>query len=235
MATHALHEILFIDIETVSQYADYEAVPDRIQQIWKKKSQIVAKDVEPDKSYFDKAAIYAEYGKVIVIGLGIVHGGFGDEKLRIKAFASDNELELLQKFSLFLEENKFIKKICAHNGKEFDFPYLCRRMLVNGIKIPQLLTVAHLKPWEIPHIDTLEMWKFGDWKNFTSLETLAAIFDIPTSKDNIDGSLVNKFYYEYQSLDKIEEYCKNDVLVLVQLYLRLMQLQPIPEKNVTIL
>ncbi|HTF80652.1 MAG TPA: ribonuclease H-like domain-containing protein, partial [Cytophagales bacterium] len=175
------------------------------------------------------------YGKIIVIGVGVIHKQDDEDKLRIKAFASDDERELLQWFANILEDNKSIRRLCAHNGKEFDFPYLCRRMLVNKVKLPSLLCISNLKPWEIPHIDTLEMWKFGDWKNYTSLETLATIFDIPTSKSDIDGSQVNTYYYIHKALDKIATYCKNDVLVLVQLYLSLMQLKPIEEKNVTIL
>ncbi len=235
MLPEQIHEILFLDIETVSQYKDYDELPERFKQIWSKKSQIVAKDADPEKNYFDKSAIYAEYGKVIVIGIGLIHYQNGEAKLRIKAFASDDEYQLLSDFVQFVSDNKFIKRLCAHNGKEFDFPYLCRRMLVNKIKLPPILNISNLKPWEIPHIDTLEMWKFGDWKNYTSLETLATVFDIPTSKNDIDGSLVNKYYYEHQALNRIADYCKNDVLVLVQLYLNLIQLQPIESKNVTIL
>lgn len=235
MSQDHVHEILFLDIETVSQYKDYDELPDRFKQIWTKKSQIVAKDADPEKNYFDKSAIYAEYGKVIVIGIGLIHKQNGEAKLRIKAFASDDEYQLLSDFVQFLADNKFIKRLCAHNGKEFDFPYLCRRMLVNKIKLPPILNISNLKPWDIPHLDTLEMWKFGDWKNYTSLETLATVFDIPTSKNDIDGSLVNKYYYENQALNQIADYCKNDVLVLVQLYLNLIQLQPIESKNVTIL
>lgn len=235
MLPEQIHEILFLDIETVSQYKDYDELPERFKQIWSKKSQIVAKEADPERNYFDKSAIYAEYGKVIVIGIGLIHYQNGEAKLRIKAFASDDEYQLLSDFVQFVSDNKFIKRLCAHNGKEFDFPYLCRRMLVNKIKLPPILKISNLKPWEIPHLDTLEMWKFGDWKNYTSLETLATVFDIPTSKNDIDGSLVNKYYYEHQALNRIADYCKNDVLVLVQLYLNLIQLQPIESKNVTIL
>lgn len=235
MLPEQIHEILFLDIETVSQYKDYDELPERFKQIWSKKSQIVAKEADPERNYFDKSAIYAEYGKVIVIGIGLIHYQNGEAKLRIKAFASDDEYQLLSDFVQFVSDNKFIKRLCAHNGKEFDFPYLCRRMLVNKIKLPPILKISNLKPWEIPHLDTLEMWKFGDWKNYTSLETLATVFDIPTSKNDIDGSLVNKYYYEHKALNRIADYCKNDVLVLVQLYLNLIQLQPIESKNVTIL
>jgi hypothetical protein len=118
-----VHEILFLDIETVSQYKDYDELPDRFKQIWTKKSQIVAKDTDPEKNYFDKSAIYAEYGKVIVIGIGLIHQQNGEAKLRIKAFASDDEYQLLSDFVQFLSDNRFIKRLCAHNGKEFDFPY----------------------------------------------------------------------------------------------------------------
>ena len=122
--------------------------------------------------------------------------------------------------------------LCAHNGKEFDFPYLCRRYLVNGIEIPVALQISGKKPWEIKHADTLEMWKFGDRKNYTSLDLLAAIFDIESSKKNIDGSMVNMVFYEEDDLDRIIEYCKQDVVVTANLYLKLNLLPDIPSKNV---
>lgn len=230
-----LSEILFIDIETVSQVRDYESLPERFKHAWEKKAKIIAKDSTPNDVYFEKSAIFAEYGKVVVIGMGLIHKHNGEDKLRIKAFASDNEHELLSMFVNFLSDHKNIKRLCAHNGREFDFPYLCRRLLINKIKIPSILNFSNLKPWEIPHLDTLDMWKFGDWKNYTSLETLATVFDIPTSKDGIDGSQVNDYYYNKKGLEQISLYCKKDVLVLAQVYLNLIQQQPIDDKNVTIL
>ena len=123
-------------------------------------------------------------------------------------------------------------KLCAHNGKEFDFPYLCRRMLVNSITIPEVLNLSGKKPWDVPHLDTMEMWKFGDHKHYTSLDLLAAIFNIPTSKTEMDGSMVNKVYYEEKNLDKISSYCIGDVVALAQLYLRLKGLNMVEQQHI---
>ena len=160
-----------------------------------------------------------------------------EPSLRIKSFASDDETELLSSFKSLLEkkfdQNKLM--LCAHNGLEFDFPYLCRRMIKNGIKLPLCLDIAGKKPWEVNHIDTMELWKFGDRKSYTSLDLLAAIFDIESSKDDIDGSMVNEVYYENKQLERIAHYCMQDVLVTAQLFLKLNCLPVIPEENITLL
>lgn len=236
IATNTIFETLFIDIETVTQYESFKELPERFQTLWNKKHKSLR--IETDaigETYTNKAAIYAEFGKVIVIAAGIILEKEGKLHARIKSFENSNEKLLLQEFADFLNEHKKIKKICAHNGKEFDFPYLCRRMIINQVKIPQILDISQLKPWEVPHYDTLDMWKFGDYKNYTSLETLAAVFNIETSKDGIDGSMVNSYYYQHRDLEKIVLYCKKDVQVLIQIFLCLIQLQPIPSENVTIL
>lgn len=235
MKIYPITETLFIDIETVSQFENFELVPERFKSLWQKKHKQLNLQSECNESYFERAGIYAEFGKIIVIAAGIIIEKEGEKHLRIKAFSSHNEFELLSQFAQFLNENNRIKYLCAHNGREFDFPYLCRRMLVNKIAVPHQLNISQLKPWEIPHFDTLDMWKFGDYKNYTSLETLATVFNIETSKDGIDGSMINSQYYYIKDLEKIVLYCKKDVLVLTQVFLCLIQLQPIQEKNVTVL
>ncbi len=215
----SLEKILFLDIETVPMCSDYSGLPERFIPLWDKKAGYLKRDDEDTpESLFPRAGIYAEFGKVVCISFGIYIQG----TLRIKSFYGDDEKQLLTEFANLLE-SKFSSKdfqLCAQNGKEFDFPYLARRMLINGIPLPEILDLAGKKPWEVSHLDTMELWKFGDFKNYTSLEVLAAVFDIPTPKDDIDGSQVGKVYWEDKDLDRIVTYCQKDVLTIVQLFLR---------------
>jgi predicted PolB exonuclease-like 3'-5' exonuclease len=229
-----LKNLIFIDIETVSGTKEYTSLSPRLQEAWKKKSTILdPENSDYTYSYFDRAAIYAEFGKIIVIGIGFFHENENKELvLRVKSISSDNEKQLLEEFCQLIEKG-FVPSnvsLCAHNGKEFDFPYLCRRMLINNIVLPEYLSISGKKPWEIRHYDTMEMWKFGDRKNYTSLELLAAAFDLKSSKEGIDGSKVNTTYYNENRLDIISEYCQQDVAVLAQLFLKLNSIQlPAPE------
>ena len=229
-----LKNLIFIDIETVSGTKEYGLLSPRLQEAWKKKSNIlVPENSDYDSTYFDKAAIYAEFGKIIVIGIGFFHENENKELvLRVKSIASENEQQLLEDFCQLIKKG-FVPanvSLCAHNGKEFDFPYLCRRMLINNIVLPEYLAISGKKPWEIRHYDTMEMWKFGDRKSYTSLELLAATFDLKTSKETIDGSKVNSTYYNENKLDLISDYCQKDVAVLAQLFLKMNSIElPTPE------
>ncbi len=231
--------LLVIDIETVSSVSSYDALSERMQHLWDKKAQLIKNDenLTSEELFFKKAAIYAEFGKIICIAIGFFTKNETDEAvLRVKALASDDEQQLLNEFKILLEE-KFDQqnlRLAAHNGREFDFPYLCRRMLVNSIPIPEALQLSGKKPWEVQHIDTMEMWKFGDKKSFTSLDLLAALFDIESSKDQIDGSEVNEVYYVEQDLEKIAAYCKKDVVVTAQLLLKLNGLTNVKSPNIQI-
>ncbi len=230
-------DFLVIDIETVSGNGNAGTLSKKLFSHWEKKAEFIRNPDEKsaEELYEERAAIYAEFGKVIVIGMAIYHEWKGKPAMRIKSLASHDEKELLTDFKNFIE-GKFDQdnlRLCAHNGKEFDFPYLCRRMLINDIKIPWSLNMSGKKPWEVNHIDTMELWKFGDWKSFTSLDLLTTIFDIPSSKTEMDGSMVSKTYYqEKDGLQKIEEYCKRDVIATAQLYLRLNNLPLIEESQV---
>lgn len=230
-----LKNLAFIDIETVSLTHDFHSLPPRLQEAWAKKSvQLDAEKKDFAAHYFEKAAIYAEFGKVLVIGIGFFHENEQKELcLRVKALTNPDEKTLLVEFCHLMEKGFLTSDLalCAHNGKEFDFPYLCRRMLVNGISLPDYLNISGKKPWEIRHHDTLEMWKFGDRKNYTSLDLLATIFNIPSSKNGIDGSMVNTAYYLENKLESIVEYCKRDVIVLAQLYLKMHNLALPKEEN----
>lgn len=234
-----LENILFIDVETVPLYQNYNSAPDEYKTLWDKKaSYLIKTENDNAESLYGRAGIYAEFGKIICISAGYLHYADGICSLRIKSFFNDNEAQLLSEFAALLKfyegKNKDII-LCAHNGKEFDFPYISRRMLVNGLPLPAVLQLASKKPWEVQHLDTLELWKFGDYKHYTSLELLAYIFNIPTPKSDIKGSDVARVYWEEGNLERIVEYCQKDVLTVVQLLLRFTGKPVISDEQVVIL
>lgn len=216
MANTKIENILFLDIETVPVIYKYNDLDKSSKELWDRKWQFI-KEVPPEKHY-EKAGIYAEFAKVVCIGVGFYNG----KKFRIKALASDNEVEILNELSSLLGQhfNTAAHLLCAHNGKEFDFPFLCRRFLINNLPLPKALQIQGLRPWEVKHIDTLDLWKFGDVKNYSSLNLLAHVLGIPSPKDDMDGSQVSKTFYEDKNLDKISAYCKKDVITLVRVYNR---------------
>ena len=214
-------QILFLDIETVPQYPTYEAAPENWQQLWNKKAALIRrKDEDTPENLYERAGIYAEFGQIVCISVGYIAGGDVPE-VRIKSFAGTDEKQVLREFTAIFEKSSRFSFLCAHNGKEFDFPYLCRRMLVNGVPIPGILNIAGKKPWEVSHFDTMELWKFGDYKSFVSLDLLSAVFGIPTPKDDIDGSEVYGVYYNDKDLPRIVTYCEKDVLTLMKVFYKL--------------
>jgi len=226
-------QILYLDIETTSAYASYFDMPERIRLLWDKKAKTInyKGDLKP-MELFNRSGIYSEFGKIVCISVGYVVPE--SLKLRIKSYYSHDEKKLLSGFAELLNKHFYSSKhlLCAHNGKEFDFPYIARRMLIHGIKLPALLNIAGKKPWEIRHIDTLELWKFGDYKHFTSLDLLTAIFDIPSPKSDINGSQVNEVYWQQNDLKRIAEYCQNDVIAIVQLLNRYRGMELVPEDRI---
>ncbi|QSE98070.1 3'-5' exonuclease [Fulvivirga lutea] len=222
-----LKNILFLDIETVSQTFDYQKVDERLKKQWARKASFLKREegVSDEDLYIERAGIFAEFGQIIVIGMAFFHMEGDELQLRTKAIKGDNEKELLEEFKGILSKMNSDLLLCAHNGKEFDFPYLSRRMLVNGIPLPDVLNLSGKKPWEVNHLDTMDMWKFGDWKHYTSLDLLAAIFGIESSKSDMDGSMVNAVYHEENGLDKIADYCIQDVIVTAQLYAKLRSVE----------
>ncbi len=211
--------ILFIDIETAPICKNINELSEKMKSLWDKKSKYFRTENQDAEDVYERAGIYAEFGKIICISAGYLTK---DSIFRIKSFYNDDEKILLTEFRSMLQKSYkgTDKYLCAHNGKEFDYPYIARRMLINGIEIPDILNLAGKKPWEVKHLDTMELWKFGDYKNYTSLELLTEVFNIPTPKDDIDGSMVAKVYWEENDLDRIVSYCEKDVLAVVQLFLR---------------
>ena len=231
-----LKSILIVDIETVASNNEYQQLHEGLQKEWDKKASYLhtSNELSPEEFYDNRAGIYAEFGKVVTIAVGF-YSPLTAEKigLRVKAFAGDDEKKILSNFKDLLDA-RFDENValCAHNGKEFDFPYLCRRMIINGLELPMALDNSGKKPWEVNHIDTMELWKFGDRKNFTSLDLLAALFGIESSKEDIDGSMVNEVYYKDNNLEKIARYCMHDVLVTAQLYLKLNNIHTFSPEDV---
>lgn len=227
--------ILFIDIETVSQFRSYTNAPKNVQSIWAKKHEKndYLKTLSIEASYESKAAIFSEYGKIVCISVGYYHSA--KEEYRIKSFSGHDEKKLLEEFKVFCLELKKSFVFCGHNIKEFDIPYICRRLLIHRVSIPPLLDFQNKKPWEIEILDTMQLWRFGDHKNYTSLETLTTIFDLPTSKIDIDGSQVGQVYWIDNDLPRIVEYCQNDVIAIIQLYRAFHQLDPISLEKIQLI
>jgi predicted PolB exonuclease-like 3'-5' exonuclease len=214
-------DILFLDIETVPQEANYASLSPRWKRLWDKKALRLAKEDETPEELYPRAGIYAEFGKIICISAGFITINEGVRSLRVKSFCSHDESEVLTDFCSLLESGYFAKThfLCAHNGKEFDFPYLCRRILANRISMPDILDLSGKKPWDVKHLDTMQLWKFGDFKNYTSLDLLAALFNIPSPKEDIDGSMIYAIYYGEADLAKIKEYCERDVSTVASVFL----------------
>jgi uncharacterized protein YprB with RNaseH-like and TPR domain len=222
LAQTNIEKVLFLDIETVPGVYQFDDLDEATKALWDGKSKYMQKDELTAKDVYDKAGIYAEFGKIICISVGFIQIRGGEKTLRLKSFAGHNEKEVLNDFNEMLNKHFYTAQhlLCAHNGKEFDFPYIARRTLVNGLKLPALLDIAGKKPWEISHLDTMELWKFGDYKHYTSLSLLTHIFNIPTPKDDITGADVKRVYYEEKDIDRIVTYCQKDVLATVQLFMR---------------
>ena len=238
----ALDKILFLDIETVPQTASIDELNPEMKHLWEDKFAIIkarmpekySEEATADYGYQNGAGIYAEFAKIVCISVGVIYLKGTEKHIRTKSFAGDDEVKLLHDFALmaskFLASNQHY--VCGHNIKEFDIPFICRRMLVNGITIPNALDVSGKKPWETSFIDTLELWKFRDFKNYTSLKLLTAIFGIPTPKDDIDGSQVASVYYNEKDVNRISLYCEKDVVATAQVYLRLCGEQTILPEHI---
>ena len=216
-----LENILFLDIETVPEVASFSELSKEKQELFALKTEYQRKDDVTAEEFYERAGIWAEFGKIICISVGYFVNVGSNRSFRVKSF-SGKETEILEEFKKLLE-NHFDKPyhlLCAHNGKEFDFPYIARRMVINQIKLPAKLNLFGKKPWEVAHLDTMELWKFGDYKHYTSLKLLANILDIPSPKEDIDGSQVAAVYYNENDLDRIIKYCERDTIAVAQLLLR---------------
>ena len=220
--TCKLSNILFLDIETVPQEESWDNLSEELQQLFEAKTKYQRKEEFTAEEFYERAGIWAEFGKIVCISVGYFIPVDEKKQLRITSFFGDDEHQLLTNFKVLLDKH-FAKKtniLCAHNGKEFDFPFIARRMIVHQIELPKKLNLFGKKPWEVPHLDTLELWKFGDYKHYTSLKLLTSILGIPSPKDDIDGSEVANVYYKEKDLQRIVDYCEKDTVAVAQILLR---------------
>lgn len=224
LQTIKLEHILFLDIETVPEFENFNDLDEEKKLLWESKTQYQRKDDFTAKQFYDRAGIWAEFGKIVCISVGFFNFKNKNRSFRLTTFKGE-ERDLLQEFSLLLEEH-FSKPqhlLCAHNGKEFDFPFIARRMLIHNLPLPTKLNLFGKKPWEVPHLDTLELWKFGDYKHYTSLKLLTNVLKIPSPKDDISGSDVRDVFYIEKDIARIVDYCEKDVLAIAQVILKLRQ------------
>ncbi|MEN8186296.1 MAG: 3'-5' exonuclease [Bacteroidota bacterium] len=229
-----LTNILFLDIETVPQEPSFSDLVEETKELYANKTQYQRKEEFTAEEFYERAGIWAEFGKIVCISVGFFDDHTDKLTFRLKSFYGHDETKILNGFKQLLE-NHFSQKhhvLCAHNGKEFDFPYIARRMIINKIGLPEKLNLFAKKPWEVPHLDTLEMWKFGDYKHYTSLNLLTSILGIPSPKTDIDGSQVGHVYYKEDDLERITRYCENDTLAVAQVYLRFMNLEILSKDKV---
>jgi len=229
-----MEDVLFLDIETVPAAASYDLLDPAMQTLWDKKSKQFRSPDQTSGDVYERAGIYSEFGKIICISVGLIKEK-NPFSFRLKSFYGNEEKTLLSDFSAMLSKFSKTNKealLCAHNGKEFDYPYIARRMIINGLIIPDILDNAGRKPWEIKLLDTMDLWKFGDYKNYTSLALLTSILGIPTPKDDIDGSMVAGIYYGESDLERIVLYCEKDVLAIARVLLRFMNLPGINDDKI---
>lgn len=228
-----LRNVLFLDIETVPEHAAYSELSEEKKKLWEIKTQYQRKEDYTPEEFYDRAGIWAEFGKIVCISVGFMACQGDLRTFRITTFHGE-EKNLLLEFKNLLEDYFSGPQhlLCAHNGKEFDFPYIARRMLIHNIELPYKLDLFGKKPWGVPHLDTLELWKFGDYKHYTSLKLLCNVLNIPSPKDDIDGSEVRDVYYNDSNLDRIIIYCEKDVVAIAQVVLRLRQENLLTEEEI---
>ncbi len=218
----SLENLLFLDIETVPEFADYASMDKEKQELWADKTAYQRKEEVSAEEFYERAGIWAEFGKIVCISVGYFHWKGSQRTFRVTSFFGE-EPKILKDFKNLLTTHfsQPGKLLCAHNGKEFDFPYIARRMIIHAIPLPYKLDLFGKKPWEVPHLDTMELWKFGDFKHYTSLKLMAHVLGIPSPKEDIDGSMVRQVYYEDKDLDRIVKYCEQDVITVAQVFLRM--------------
>jgi DNA polymerase elongation subunit (family B) len=216
-----LNQVMVLDIETVSQRKSFEELPKLLQELWAQKVKHLLREDQMPADAYPTAGLYAEFGKIVCLSVGVFHQRNGDMGFRVKSFVESDERQLLSDFVKLMERQPNSLILCGHNAKSFDFPYICKRSVINGLPIPPQLDISSKKPWETNLLDTMELWRFGDFRGSTSLSLMAAVLEIPTPKDDISGENVHQVYYEENNLERIRIYCEKDVITTAQILRRL--------------
>ena len=231
-----IDNILFLDIETVPEVYKFSELDEKTGELYLQKNRyLIERDELSNDEIYERAGVFAEFGKIVCISVGVVrNNSMGEKTITMKSYASHDEHKLLTEFAEMIAKsyNSPAHSMCGHNAKEFDFPFIARRMLLNGIDIPAILDIAGKKPWEVNLLDTMELWKFGDYKHYTSIALLCHIFKVPTPKDDISGADVARVYYEEDDLPRITIYCEKDVIALIQLFLKFRNEGLVKEDNI---
>lgn len=234
-----LTDLLLLDIETVPAFPAFTALDKSWQTLFLDKvAKTVPEDMQPEEIYRKKAGILAEFGKIVCISTAFFYETEDRQlQLKMKSIYGDDEVEILRIFTdlcnkMYQHHRHF--QFGGHNIKEFDIPYICRRLLINRMPLPEYLQLHDKKPWEVKMFDTLNWWKFGDNKNYISLHLLASVLGIPTSKSDIDGSMVQDVYYNDKDLLRIVAYCQRDVIVTANIVLRFKGLPLLTDDRVVI-
>jgi predicted PolB exonuclease-like 3'-5' exonuclease len=232
-----LETVLFIDIETVPVVESFDVLSERMKKLWDVRSAYLRKEEEGPADVWSRAGLFAEFGKIICLSAGVFSSLAEPRRFRIKSFYGDDEAAIIRQFGDLVRNFRQGRdlRLCAHNGKEFDFPFLARRTIILGEKLPGILNIAGKKPWELNFLDTLELWKFGEFRNYTSLALLTEVLGISNPKDDLDGSQVAGVYYGEGDIERIARYCEKDVLAVAQVLLRLRGEKLIPEENVEVI
>jgi len=232
-----INDILFLDIETVPAYPAYEQVPETTRLLWDKKAMHLKKENETAEEFYKRAGIYAEFGRIICISTGMIGMQDNHKVFRVKSFYDEQEKDLLVAFADLVTRLSQKREIvlCAHNGREFDFPFIARRLLINDIRLPGLFDIAGKRPWEVRHLDTMELWKFGDHKHYTSLDLLASVFNLESPKSDLDGSMVASVYWTDRDLKRIVSYCRRDVITMARIMLRFKGEETLKEEDIIVL
>ena len=236
-------DLIVIDIETASVSASFNLLEEKWQELWEEKTiRILPEGITAQEFYPQRAGVMAEFSKIVCISIGY----FIREqhlKIRVKSFYGDDEKKILDDFLQTVSKiESFNNNWCfaGHNIKEFDIPFICRRLLVNNMRIPPYLDFQNMKPWETNIVDTFQYWRFGDYKNFTSLKLLAAAMGVPSSKNDIDGSMVAELYHTGNAQEKeinmkrIATYCQKDVVTTANIILRFKNAPIIHENDIEI-
>ena len=231
----SLDNLLLIDIETVSEHPDHASLPDEWKELWQEKTgKYLPENTTAEEYYPMRAAILAEFGKVVCISIGYFKKENGECRLRVKSVYGHDEKELLNNFCHIIRSFGPQVKWCfgGHNIKEFDIPFLCRRMVINNIEIPACMDFHGMKPWEAPVLDTLHLWRFGDYKHYISLKLLAAVLGVPSPKTDIDGSKVGGVYWKENDLERIAHYCQKDVATVAHVIFRFKNMPLLSEEQI---
>jgi len=220
-----INKLLFLDIETVGIEEDLDSLHitfPHLSKMWGEtgydycKRRYPNEDLYSNEMFIKKAALLPEFGKIVCASVGFISP---NGQIKLDSFVGDEKDILGNICELFNSVDKLGFKICGHNIKNFDLPYIGKKMLVHGITLPKILPTYNDKPWETKVVDTKEVWGFNSYIGLSSLDLICASLDVESPKNgDLKGDLLHQFYYsEKKDINKIKEYCEKDVEATIKL------------------